>query len=60
MTEIIFRDFSDDEIAERELWDSEQSNDEKAQAAREKARTAALGKLKKLGLTETEIDALLN
>ena len=60
MTVDILRDPTPDELAEAECIEAEEAESGKAEAAREKARTAALGKLKKLGLTDAEIDALLN
>jgi hypothetical protein len=59
MTISIERQETPEEIAEREAWAAQQSEQEKAEKVREKNRTAALGKLKKLGLTENEINALL-
>lgn len=56
--EQIERDFTDAELAQREI-DQENVKVAAAEAeARSKARASALAKLKKLGLTAAEIEAL--
>lgn len=56
--EVIERPFTDEEIADYEIINSEQSELESNKDARLAARQSALAKLKALGLTESEIAAL--
>jgi hypothetical protein len=52
------RELSEEEIAEREENHAEWEAQKAAQEAKAKARASALAKLKKLGLTAAEIEAL--
>jgi hypothetical protein len=56
--EVIERDLTDDELAERELMHIEATARKEEQEAKASARISALAKLAALGLTEAEIAAL--
>lgn len=60
MTEVYTRELTPQEIAEREQWAVEQSQLEKVEEQRDKARKSALKKLEKLGLTEDEVKAVFS
>ena len=56
--EVIERDFTDEEIAERAKIAKEEKKQQAEAKAKAEARVSALAKLAALGLTEAEIDAL--
>lgn len=56
--EIIEREMTADEIADYDEMQTVYAELETANQAKEKARASALAKLKKLGLTAAEIEAL--
>jgi hypothetical protein len=56
--DIIERQLTSEEIAERNAMHAEQEAKKAEQEAKESARESALAKLAKLGLTEAEIEAL--
>ena len=56
--EIIHRDFTDEEIADRNQMQAEYLAEIAAREAKAAARASALSKLAALGLTQEEIDAL--
>lgn len=58
--EIIERELTPEEIAEHKAWAAAQLEREQHEMEREKSRTSAQAKLKKLGLTDNEISALLS
>jgi hypothetical protein len=56
--ETVERELNADEIANLEIVQQELAGQQAAQEAKAKARASALAKLKKLGLTAAEIEAL--
>ena len=56
--EIIYRDFTDEEIAESKKMLAHEKKERAARKAKEAARESALAKLADLGLTAEEIAAL--
>lgn len=59
MTEVIIREMTEEEIAEREAFALEAAEREAEEQARIAAKEAALAKLAALGLTEEEVQALI-